>query len=155
MMNKPKSCVIAADEGTAFWQPGVKGNCITIKASPWNLMTPEHTVFMHELPYGGIVGEHAHLDHEEIFVCLEGEGIMTIDGIEHVFAKHSVALVAAGAVHTIKTLSQEALKFMVVISPPGLEERLKLMGVAKGHPAEPAPEAFSSARMLPFMHKMH
>jgi mannose-6-phosphate isomerase-like protein (cupin superfamily) len=147
MNNTPSNCVISADEGAAFWQPGVKGNCITIKASPWNLAKPEHTVFMHDLPEDGTVGQHVHLDYEEIFVCLDGEGVMIIEGVEHVFAKHAVAVVAAGHVHSIKALSHQPLKFMVINSPPGLEERLKLMGIAKSSPDEQAPEAFTSTML--------
>jgi len=55
MDNRMKSCVVAAGEGDAFWQPGVKGNCITIKVSPWNIEKTQHTIFLHELPKGGMV----------------------------------------------------------------------------------------------------
>lgn len=145
MKNKIKSCVVSATEGEAFWQPGVEGNCITIKVSPWNIEKTNHTIFLHELPKGGKVFEHAHQENEEIFICLEGEGIIIIDGKEHSFKKQDVAFLAPLSKHSICTMSDTPLKFMVVISPTGLEERLKLMGIPKKSIDEPAPAAFDSS----------
>lgn len=127
---KSQSKFISAQEGEAFWQPGtVKGNCITIKASPWNIEDAKHTVFMQELPKGAQVSEHAHAENVEIFICLEGEGVVTLDGIEHVFKPHDMVYVAPPTKHSIRGVSVEPVfKFMVIVSPPGLEERLKLMG---------------------------
>jgi len=128
---KMKSCVIPDKDGEAFWQPGVQGNCITIKVSPWNLEKTQHTVFLQELPKDGEISKHAHEENEEIFICLNGEGIITIDEKEFSFQKHDVAFLAPRSEHSIRTISDEPLKFMVVISPTGLEERLKLMGTPK------------------------
>ena len=144
-MKKPvKSCVVSSLEGKAFWQPGVKGNCITVKISPWNVDKTNHTVFMHELPRGGKVGEHAHNENEEIFICLEGEGVIFIDGIENSFKKFDVAYLAPKTMHSIQNIGNDPLKFMVVISPTGLEERLKLMGRAKQDANELPPEGFEN-----------
>jgi quercetin dioxygenase-like cupin family protein len=144
MNNKTKSCVISANDGDAFWQPGVKGNCITIKVSPWNIGKTQHTIFLHELPKGGEIPEHAHETNEEIFICLEGEGVITIDGVDNQFKKHDVAFLAPLSEHSIRTISDTPLKFMVIISPTGLEDRFKLMGIARENIAEEAPEAFDS-----------
>src|SRR5579862_6825047 len=133
MENKTKSCVVSANDGDTFWQPGVKGNAITIKVSPWNVEKTNHTVFLHELPKDGIVPKHAHQDNEEIFICLDGEGIITIDGKACVFKKHDVAFLAPHSTHSIQTTSEIPLKLIVIISPTGLEDRLKLMGKPKSN----------------------
>lgn len=145
MANKLKSRIISANEGDSFWQPGTRGNCITIKICPWNIEKTQHTIFLHELPKGGEVPEHAHENNEEIFVCLDGEGIITIDGEESVFKKHDVAFLAPLSTHSIRSTSENPLKFMVIISPTGLEDRLKMMGIVKKNIAEQAPESFESA----------
>src|SRR5690242_17089605 len=116
MNMKPKSIIVPANEGQAFWQPGVKGNCITIKVSPWNIANTKHTVFLHELPKGGQVGEHAHEKDEEIFICTDGEGIMTIDGKEISFKKGDVAFIAPQTTHRIQAISDTTLKYMVIVS---------------------------------------
>lgn len=144
MNNKVKSCVVPAIDGDAFWQPGVEGNSITIKVSPWNVEKTNHTVFLHELPKGGQVPEHSHQENEEIFICLDGEGIITIDGKENSFKKHDVAFLSPLSNHSIKTTSESPLKFMVIISPTGLEDRLKLMGIPKNGHNETAPKMFDS-----------
>jgi mannose-6-phosphate isomerase-like protein (cupin superfamily) len=90
------------------------------------------------------VPAHAHQDNEEIFICLDGEGIITIDGKDFDFRKHDVAFLAPNSTHSIKVTSDVALKFMVIISPTGLEERLKLMGMPRKGCDELAPEQFES-----------
>ena len=146
MQDKKFSTMIPSNEGDAFWQPGaVKGNCITIKVSPWNVPNTQHTVFLHELPKGGEVPEHAHEHEEEIFTCLEGEGVFTIDGKEFSFKPHDVAYIAPLSTHSIRAISDKPLKYIVVISPTGLEERLKLMGISRNSIDEIPPEPFTSA----------
>lgn len=144
MKNKMKSGVVRAKDGDAIWQPGVKGNCITIKVSPWNFDETNHTVFLHEMPHSGEVPEHAHEANEEIFICLEGEAIITIDGKEFPFRVHDVAFISPLSKHSIRTVSEMPLKMMVVISPTGLEDRLKLMGIPKKSHEELPPESFDS-----------
>lgn len=139
-----KSMIIKSHEGDAFWQPGVKGNCITIKVSPWNHTETKHTVFLHELPKGGQVGKHAHDNGIEIFICLDGEGIITVDGQDHSFKQHDVAYIATNSRHRVQSISNTTLKYMVVMSPSGLEERLKLMGQPRTSIDETPPEEFDS-----------
>lgn len=144
MRTESKSVVVSSNEGKSFWQPGIKGNCITIKVSPWNVDKTQHTVFLHELPKDGEVPEHSHETNEEIFICLDGEGIITVDGTEFSFKKHDVAYLAPLSIHSIRATSETPLKFMVVISPTGLEDRLKLMGKEKLSPDETQPDSFDS-----------
>jgi len=99
---------------------------------------------LQELPKGGEVSEHSHEKDEEIFVCLEGEGIITIDGTEFSFKKQDIAYLAPLSRHSIRAISEIPLKIMVVISPTGLEERLKLMGKPRLSTNEMAPESFDS-----------
>lgn len=144
MNNSSPSIVIKADEGTGIWQPSIKGDCITIKLSPWNNSDTKHTVFLHELPKEGTVGEHSHDNGIEIFICLDGEGVLTIDGTQHAFKQHDVAYIAQNSNHSMLAVSEKPLKFMVVMNPTGLEERLKLMGIPKKNNTEEPPEAFYS-----------
>jgi mannose-6-phosphate isomerase-like protein (cupin superfamily) len=145
MQNKTRSTIIPAHEGTGIWQPGkTKGNCITIKASPWNIADATQTVFLHELPQGGQVQEHAHNKETEVFICLEGEGIMIIDEKEFTLKKHDVAYIAPLTKHSIRAISETPLKFMVIVSECGLEERLKLMGKLQKSINEAPPEPFES-----------
>ena len=144
MKNTTQSLVIKSNDGDAFWQPSIKGDCITIKLSPWNHSETKYTVFLHELPKGGTVGEHAHDNGIEIFICLDGEGILTIDSKEHSFKKHDIAYIAKNSNHSMLSISETPLKFMVIMNPTGLEERLKLMGIPRKNTEETPPEKFES-----------
>lgn len=141
---KKRSILIKAHEGIGIWQPSIKGDCITLKLTPDTVEKTNHTIFIHEIPNGGYVGEHAHELEEEIFICLEGEALATIDGKEQVFSKHDVLFIAPKTRHSFKTTSKEPLKFMVIISPTGLEDRLLLMGKRKISAYEAPPEKFDS-----------
>lgn len=142
--NQSQSKFIPANEGEAFWQPGaVKGNCITIKASPWNIVDAKHTVLMQELPKGAQVSEHAHQEDVEVFICLEGEGIITLDGKEYAFKPHDVAYVTPPTKHSLRGVSvSPVFKFIAIVTPTGLEERLKLMGIPRKSLTEQPPEPF-------------
>ena len=78
------------------------------------------------------------------FICMDGEGIITIEGKECAFKKYDVAFIAPLTTHSILATSDTPLKIMVIISPTGLEERLQAMGIPKTHHDEIAPEAFDS-----------
>src|SRR5947207_159054 len=107
MKNQTKSLAVSANEGDAFWQPGnTKGNCITIKVSPWTRPETKHTVFLYELPKGGTVREHFHEIEEEIFICLEGEGIITIDSEEYSLKPQDVVYVAPFSKHSLQAISE-------------------------------------------------
>ncbi len=142
---KTNSVIIPVEMGDAIWQPDtVPGNCITIKASPWNVASAQHTVFLQELPKGDKVSEHAHTNDTEIFICLEGTGIITLNGQEHSFKAGDIAYIAPSDKHGIRGTSEKPLRFFVVVSPPGLEERLKLMGIPRKNTDEDPPQSFES-----------
>jgi len=130
-VKKSKSLVINKAEGTSFWQPGRSGGFVTIKASSWNLENPKHTLFIDELAPNDEVREHSHSLEDEIFICLSGEGIFYIDGKPHDFMPESIAYISAGTKHGFKNIGSTPLKVAVIISPGGLEERLRLLGKPK------------------------
>jgi mannose-6-phosphate isomerase-like protein (cupin superfamily) len=140
----PRSIVVGKDEGESFWQPKKAGGYITMKVSPWNLINATHTVFLQELPPGGMVTQHYHEHMNEIFIGLSGQGIIIVDGKEFEFGPEVVAYVGRETMHSIQATGDQPLKFVVISSPTGLEERLKQMGKPR-KPGEPTPEPFESS----------
>lgn len=127
-IDKLTATVIGKDEGNSFWQPMRANGYITIKVSPWNLPDTKNTIFMTEMPPGGIVGRHYHEDQDEIFICLSGKAIFQINDIDYEFSPEMVAYIGKNTWHSIKATGDEPFRAMVIISPTGLEERLKQMG---------------------------
>ena len=138
-----KPFVVHKDGGHSFWQPKKMNGYITVKLSPWTLPGINHTVFFQEMPPGSAVGAHYHEDGDEIFICLDGEGLIILEDQEYIFVPESVVYVKRGMLHSIKSTGKIALKLMVIMTPSGLEERLKQMGKPR-MPGEKAPLPFDS-----------
>jgi len=60
---------------------------------------------------------HAHAVQEQIYHVLEGEGLMQIDGKNHVVRKHDVIYLPAGVAHAIQNSGLVDLLFLVITSP--------------------------------------
>ena len=78
--------------------------------------------FIHEdiLMPGSCFGVHEHKrderQTEEWYVCLEGEGVMILDGEEVPFRPGDVNVCRNGGSHGIVNRSQEPVKFMVIFA---------------------------------------
>lgn len=143
-MSKSPSVVVQPNEGKSYWSPKPSNSYVEIKISPWNLPDTQHTVFLDELPPGCYVGEHSHEgDAVEIFTILSGNGEMTLDGEVFNIEPETVIYVHNESRHSIRNTGTNPLRFMVVMSPTGLEERFKAMGPEKNHTENP-PEPFTS-----------
>ena len=135
--------IVHKDEGTSFWQPKNANGYVTVKISPWNIPNAKNTIFFQELPPGGVVSTHYHDSDDETFVCLSGEGIITIDGVDHRLCPHTIAYVGRKTKHSLQAIGQNPLQIMVSVSAPGLEERFKQMGRPRS-PGEIPPPPFES-----------
>lgn len=135
--------VIGKEEGESFWQPTRSNGHITIKTSPWNIPHTQQTIFLTEMPPGGIVGKHYHEDQEEIFICLSGKAIIEMDDKEHELMPEMIAYIGKKVWHSIKAIGETPFRAMVIISPSGLEERFKQMGKPR-KPGDLPPEPFES-----------
>ena len=60
---------------------------------------------------------HKHKVQEQIYHVLEGEGLMEIEGKNHVVRKHDVIFLPPGVEHAISNSGLVDLVFLVVTSP--------------------------------------
>ena len=63
------------------------------------------------------VARHKHKVQEQIYHLLEGEGLMEIEGKNHVVRKHDVIFLPPGIEHAISNTGVSDLVFLVVTSP--------------------------------------
>ena len=75
---------------------------------PWNFV--DYAV----LPPGTSIGLHAHGDNEELYLVLEGEGAMHLDGKEFRIRAGSLILNRRGGTHGLVNDSDRPLKLFVV-----------------------------------------
>jgi quercetin dioxygenase-like cupin family protein len=71
-----------------------------------------------ELRPGGHTPRHDH-DWPHINVWLEGEGVLEIDGEEHVLRAGSHAFVPAGATHQFRAAGSEPCAFVCIVPEQG------------------------------------
>ena len=63
------------------------------------------------------VERHTHKVQEQVYHVLEGEGLMEIDGQNHVVRKHDYVFLPPGVPHAISNTGVSDLVFLVVTSP--------------------------------------
>jgi mannose-6-phosphate isomerase-like protein (cupin superfamily) len=67
-----------------------------------------------ELPPGSSIGEHTHGNNEELYIILEGEGVMRLDGHEFRVRKGSLIRNRPGGTHGLRNDRPSPLKVLVV-----------------------------------------
>ncbi len=71
------------------------------------------------------VQEHAHKIQEQVYYVLEGEGILTLDGKEHLMRAHDYVYVPPGVRHSFTNTGTDGLVFIVVTTPADDEPQPK------------------------------
>lgn len=63
------------------------------------------------------VEKHSHKVQEQVYHVIEGEGLMHIDGRDHVVRRHDFIYLPPGSIHSIENTGTSDLVFLVVTSP--------------------------------------
>jgi mannose-6-phosphate isomerase-like protein (cupin superfamily) len=63
------------------------------------------------------VEKHSHKVQEQVYHVIEGEGLMHIDGKDHIVRKHDFIFLPPGCLHSIENTGLVDLVFLVVTSP--------------------------------------
>jgi len=71
------------------------------------------------LPPGTSIGEHRHGDDEELYIILEGQGTMTLDGVSRPVKKGSVLVNCPGGTHGLRNDSEKDLWVLVLEAAVG------------------------------------
>ena len=67
---------------------------------------------------GEEIGEEVHDDRDQFFRIEAGEGIISIDGVEHRVKDDDAVIVPQGARHNVKGTGTEPLKLYTIYGPP-------------------------------------
>jgi mannose-6-phosphate isomerase-like protein (cupin superfamily) len=83
------------------------------------LYTAKHLqLVLMTLPPGCDIGEEVHEDRDQFFRIEEGEGVITIDGVENRVADDFAVIVPAGARHNVINRSAAPLRLYTIYGPP-------------------------------------
>lgn len=125
-----KAIVKNADEGETYF---VRENTpITIKVSKQADGIESVSICTEEVPSGGGIPIHKHLNNDEIFFFHQGCGSFILDDSEFVVSEGSTAFVPKGNWHGLKNTSKELLVFTFSFSPAGFEDFFRQIGTIKG-----------------------
>ncbi|NRA37507.1 MAG: cupin domain-containing protein [Planctomycetes bacterium] len=78
--------------------------------------------FIHDdvLPPGTSIGIHQHTDETEYYYIISGNGVMTLDGVEHAVSAGDITAVYPGGSHGLENRSQTDLRIIVIaVKKPG------------------------------------
>ncbi len=63
------------------------------------------------------VAEHVHQVQEQVYYVLEGEGMLTADGEQHLMRPHDYIWIPPGVKHGFSNTGTDALVFLVITTP--------------------------------------
>ena len=107
---------LSAMPGQLTYVPGsatLNGSAAGISVAG-SLITADYAGTYGPLPPGTSIGKHRHGQDEELYLVLEGEGLMELDGVEFPVRPGSVILNKPHGTHGLRNTSQAVLKLFVV-----------------------------------------
>ncbi len=105
---------------------------ITIKISKQADGIDSVSVCTEEIPAGGGIPVHKHLNHDEIFFFHKGNGSFVLEDRQFVVGEGSIAFMPKDTWHGLKNTGKELLLLIFSFSPAGFEEFFKQIGTIKG-----------------------
>jgi mannose-6-phosphate isomerase-like protein (cupin superfamily) len=63
------------------------------------------------------VQNHVHTVQEQVYYVLEGQGLLVVDGVEHLVGPHDYVWVPVGVYHAITACGISPLVFLVISGP--------------------------------------
>jgi mannose-6-phosphate isomerase-like protein (cupin superfamily) len=67
---------------------------------------------------GEEIGEEVHDDRDQFFRIEQGEGVISIDGVDHEVADDDGIIVPQGARHNVRAMGERPLKLYTIYGPP-------------------------------------
>ena len=67
---------------------------------------------------GEEIGEEVHDDRDQFFRIEQGEGVISIDGVDHAVKDDDAVIVPQGARHNVKATGTSPLKLYTIYGPP-------------------------------------
>jgi mannose-6-phosphate isomerase-like protein (cupin superfamily) len=107
---------------------------ITIKVSKRTDDIDSVSICTEEIPSGGGIPIHKHLNNDELFFFHKGKGTFILDEKEIQVEEGSTAFVPKGTWHGLKNTGSELLIFTFGFSPAGFEDFFRQIGTLKGTP---------------------
>lgn len=134
--------VVQPGEAESHWQPVPANGFVDVLVAP-HLVAMEHPLGLgtQTVAVGSHVREHAHDRNEEVIFVLSGAGRAVVDGANHPMVPGTAFFIGRNRRHMFVNEGPDALTFLWVIVPNGLEQFFGLIGRPRTAD-DPAPPPF-------------
>jgi len=130
--SSPTGVVVQPDEGDTYL---VRENTpLTIKISKRKHGINSVSLCSEVIPAGGGIPVHKHLNEDESFFFIQGNGLITVGDAEFKVAPGTSAFVPKNTWHGFKNTGTEPLVFTFGYSPAGFEDFFREVGTPIGQP---------------------
>jgi quercetin dioxygenase-like cupin family protein len=112
-------------------------NEFTLKVTPQNSGSKHLVLGTEDIPPGGIIPRHKHLEQDEILLIQTGTAHVTLDDKEYDVHAGSTVFFPAQTWVSLKNIGKDAISLVFIFSAPGFEENMRCGSVPAGQSAPP------------------
>ncbi|PYT33266.1 MAG: hypothetical protein DMG58_07960 [Acidobacteria bacterium] len=139
---RAKTLVLEKNEGeTRVRRPRgslpVPTNEFILKVTPQNSGSKHLVLGTEEIPPGGLIPRHKHLDQDEILLVQTGTVHVTLNDKEYDVHAGGTVFFPALTWVSLKNIGTDNISLVFIFSSPGFEENMRCGSVLAGQPAPP------------------
>ncbi len=139
---RAKTLVLEKNEGeTRVRRPRgslpVPTNEFILKVTPQNSGSKHLVLGTEEIPPGGLIPRHKHLDQDEILLVQTGTAHVTLNDKEYDVHAGGTVFFPALTWVSLKNIGTDNISLVFIFSAPGFEENMRCGSVLAGQPAPP------------------
>ena len=110
-------------------------NEFILKVTPQNSGSKHLVLGTEEIPPGGVIPRHKHLEQDEILLIQTGTAHVTLNDKEYDVHAGSTVFFPAQTWVSLKNIGKDSISLVFIFSAPGFEENMRCSAVPAGQPA--------------------
>ena len=108
-----------------------------LKVTPQNSGSKHLVLGSEDIPPGGMIPRHKHLEQDEILLIQTGTAHVTLNDKEYDVHAGGTAFFPAQTWVSLKNIGTDSISLVFIFSAPGFEESMRCSSVPAGQPAPP------------------
>ncbi|HXO39350.1 MAG TPA: cupin domain-containing protein [Candidatus Acidoferrum sp.] len=112
-------------------------NEFILKVTQQNSGSKQLVLGTEDIPPGGVIPKHKHLDQDEILLIQTGTAHVTLNDSEYDVHAGGMVFFPAQTWVSLKNIGKDSISLVFIFSAPGFEENMRCSAVPAGQPAPP------------------
>ena len=112
-------------------------NEFILKVTPQNSGSKHLVLGTEDIPPGGVIPRHKHLEQDEILLVQTGTAHVTLNDKEFDVHAGGTVFFPAQTWGSLKNIGKDSISLVFIFSAPGFEENMRCGSVLAGQPAPP------------------